>query len=70
MDAIIEFLSKLFKKALQAIFTKLYQALEAFEAFTRSPSMSVQAILNEFDKLYKKVIWYSSVRRYISISFA
>ena len=52
MDAIIESLSRLFKK--DSRITK-YHALEAFETFRRSVIMSIQAFLNEFDKqLYKR----------------
>ena len=68
VGAITERLNMLFKK--DSTITK-YQALEAFETFRRPASMSIQAFLNEFDKrLYKTKSWYSSVRRYISISFA
>ena len=39
-----------------------YQALEAFEAFRRSASMSIQEFLNEFDERQYKMKSYGTVQ--------
>ena len=47
MDALIDYLNRLFKKDSTII---KYQALEAFGTFRRLASISIHAFLNEFDK--------------------
>ena len=56
--AIINGLNKLFKK--DSTITK-HQTLEAFETF-RSSNMSIQAILNEFDKRLFKIKSYGTAQ--------
>ena len=59
VDAITERLNRLFKK--DSTITK-YQALEAFETFSRPANMSIQAFLTEFDKRLYKTKSYGTVQ--------